>query len=63
MAGGLTEVARLTAKRRAVTDPESWTATWGIKDLREQLAEVSGDVDAHVAVLAENLRPRTGTAR
>jgi len=28
----------------------------GIKDLREQLAAVSGDIDAHVAVLAEDLR-------
>jgi len=53
---GIAEVARLTAERRVVTDPESWTATWGIKDLREQLAEVSGDVDAHVAVLSEDLR-------
>jgi hypothetical protein len=53
---GLAEVARLTEDRRAITDPDSWTATWGIKDLREQLAGVSGDVDAHVAVLAEDLR-------
>jgi hypothetical protein len=53
---GLAEVARLTEERRVATDPESWTATWGIKDLREQLAAVSGDADAHVAVLAEDLR-------
>jgi uncharacterized Zn finger protein len=30
--------------------------SWQLKDLREQLAGVSGDVDAHVAVLAEDLR-------
>ena len=53
---GLAEVARLTAERAAAADPDSWTAQWGIRDLREQLAGVSGDVDAHVAVLAEDLR-------
>jgi hypothetical protein len=53
---GLAEIARLTGERRASADPDSWTSVWGIKDFREQLAEVSGDVDAHVAVLAEDLR-------
>jgi hypothetical protein len=53
---GLAEVARLTEERRATTDPDSCTAPWGIRDLREQLEAVSGDVDAHVAVLAEDLR-------
>ena len=53
---GLAEVARLTAERAATADPDSWAAQWGIRDLREQLAGVSGDVDAHVAVLAEDLR-------
>jgi len=53
---GLAEVARLTAERAATADPDSWAAGWGIRDLREQLAGVSGDVDAHVAVLAEDLR-------
>ena len=48
------EVARLVAERRAADDPDSWAAV-GIKLLREQLAALSGDVDAHVAVLAENL--------
>jgi hypothetical protein len=52
---GLAEVARLTEERGA-TEPDSWSAQWGIKDLREQLAAVSGDIDAHVAVLAEDLR-------
>lgn len=50
---GLDEIARLVAERRA-GDPDPWTAI-GIKMLREQLAALSGDVDAHVAVLAENL--------
>src|SRR5579859_7178812 len=53
---GLAEVARLTEERGVTADPDSWIAQWGIKDLREQLAEVSGDIDAHVAVLAEDLR-------
>ncbi|HLK00744.1 MAG TPA: hypothetical protein VKU39_12665 [Streptosporangiaceae bacterium] len=53
---GLAEVARLTEERGVTADPDSWTAQWGIKDLREQLAAVSGDIDAHVAVLAEDLR-------
>ena len=52
---GLAEVARLTEERGATAEPDSWTAR-GIKDLREQLAAVSGDIDAHVAVLAEDLR-------
>lgn len=53
---GLAELARLTADRRATDDPDSWAAVVGVRDLREQLAAVSGDVDAHVAVLAEDLR-------
>ena len=53
---GLAEIARLIEERSATADPDSWTAQWGIKNLREQLAAASGDVDAHVAILAENLR-------
>jgi tetratricopeptide (TPR) repeat protein len=53
---GLAEVARLTEERGVTAEPDSWTAQWGIKTLREQLAAVSGDIDAHVAVLAEDLR-------
>ena len=56
---GLAEVARLTEERRAAADPDSWAAL-GIKTLREQLAAASGDVDAHVAVLAEDLRGARG---
>lgn len=53
---GLAELARLVEERRATDDPDSWAVTVGVRDLREQLAAVSGDVDAHVAVLAEDLR-------
>lgn len=53
---GLAECARLVEERRSAADPGSWTATWGIRDLREQLAELTGDVDSYVAVLAEDLR-------
>ncbi|GAA2427695.1 hypothetical protein GCM10010191_45760 [Actinomadura vinacea] len=53
---GLAELARLVTERRITEDPDSWTATVGVRDLREQLAAVSGDVDAHVAILAEDLR-------
>jgi hypothetical protein len=52
---GIAEVARLVAERRAAEDPGSYVAI-GIRILREQLAAVSDDVDAHVAVLAEDLR-------
>jgi hypothetical protein len=54
-ASGLTEVERLVAERAEATDPESWTGQFAIRDLREQLAEVSGDVDRYVNVLAEHL--------
>ncbi|MEU2612403.1 DUF6880 family protein [Micromonospora sp. NPDC007271] len=52
---GIAEVERLVAERARVADPESWTAAFAVRDLREQLAEVSGDVDRYVAVLAEHL--------
>jgi hypothetical protein len=35
-------------------DPQSWTDSFAVRDLREQLAELSGDVDRYVAVLAEH---------
>ncbi|WP_319459345.1 DUF6880 family protein [Micromonospora sp. RTP1Z1] len=52
---GIAEVQRLVAERARSTDPESWTGAFAVRDLREQLAEVSGDVDRYVAVLAEHL--------
>jgi hypothetical protein len=52
---GIAEVERLVARRAQTADPESWTGSFAVRDLREQLAEVSGDVDRYVAVLAEHL--------
>lgn len=52
---GIAEVARLVEQRAATADPGSWTQTFAVRDLREQVAEVSGDVDRYVAVLAEHL--------
>ncbi|MBN1174669.1 MAG: hypothetical protein JXA67_21075, partial [Micromonosporaceae bacterium] len=52
---GIAEVTRLVDQRAATADPGSWMQTFAIRDLREQLAEVSGDVDRHVAVLAQHL--------
>lgn len=52
---GTAEVARLVEERARTADPESWSSVYSLQDLREQLAEVSGDLDRYVAVLAENL--------
>ncbi|MFJ8691284.1 DUF6880 family protein [Micromonospora wenchangensis] len=53
---GLAEVARLVDERAAaVTEPDDWHRAWAVRYLREQIAEVSGDVDRHVQVLAEHL--------
>jgi hypothetical protein len=52
---GLAEVTHLVEERTRITDPESWTSAYSLRDLREQLAEVSGDLDRYVTVLAENL--------
>jgi hypothetical protein len=52
---GLAEVARLVEARAQAADPQSWTATFAVRDLREQLADVSGDVDRYVTVLSEHL--------
>ena len=53
---GLAELARLVEERRADGEPGSWSATWGVSSLRKELAALSGDVDAHVAVLAQEAR-------
>jgi hypothetical protein len=53
---GLAELARLVDKRRAEGEPGSWSATWGVSSLRKELAALSGDVDAQVAVLAQEAR-------
>jgi hypothetical protein len=55
---GMAEVTCLVEERTRTSDPESWTAIYSLRDLRdlrEQLAEVSGDLDRYVTVLAENL--------
>lgn len=63
---GIAEVERLVAQRAETADhestvdilavaTESLAAVLAVRDMREQLAEVSGDVDRHVAVLAEHL--------
>lgn len=36
-------------------DPDRWHQEWAAQYLREQLAELTGDVDDYVAVLAEDL--------
>src|SRR6266508_879017 len=45
---------RLVARRAQTVDPQSWTGSFAVRDLREQLGEMSGDVDRYVAVLAEH---------
>ncbi|MDP9797467.1 tetratricopeptide (TPR) repeat protein [Catenuloplanes nepalensis] len=52
---GADEVARLVEERARTADPESWASVYSLRDLKEQLAEVSGDLDRYVAVLADNL--------
>ncbi|MER5458743.1 DUF6880 family protein [Micromonospora sp. NPDC002389] len=52
---GLAEVARLVDERAAETEPDDWHRQWAVRYLREQIVEVSGDVDRHVQVLAERL--------
>ncbi|WP_241835450.1 DUF6880 family protein [Pseudofrankia asymbiotica] len=54
---GLGEIGRLAEQRGAGADPEADWSTWvATRLLREQLAEVSGDVGWYVDVLAEDLR-------
>jgi uncharacterized Zn finger protein len=53
---GLAELARLVEERRAAGEPGSWSASWRVSSLRKELAALSGDVDAHVAVLAQEAR-------
>ena len=62
-ASGLAEVERLVTERADIADPDSWTGQFAIRDLREQLAEASGDVDRYVQVLAEHLASAVQYAR
>ncbi|MFL6124006.1 DUF6880 family protein [Actinophytocola sp.] len=53
---GRAELARRVQDRARTAEPDVFGSTpFGIRVLREQLAEISGDVDHYVAVLAENL--------
>jgi uncharacterized protein DUF6880 len=53
---GRAELARVVEDRAKATGPDLLGRTpWGIRVLREQLAEISGDIDRYVAVLAEDL--------
>ncbi|ABW14724.1 conserved hypothetical protein [Parafrankia sp. EAN1pec] len=52
---GLAALNAEVERRAATAEPGSWGQLVAARDLREQLAQVSGDVDRHVAVLAENL--------
>ncbi|MFY1702980.1 tetratricopeptide repeat protein [Micromonospora sp. WMMA1923] len=50
---GIAEVSRLVDQRAAAGGSDG--QQWAVRYLREQLAEVSGDVDRYVNVLAEHL--------
>ncbi|WP_434739314.1 DUF6880 family protein [Micromonospora sp. SH-82] len=50
---GVAEVTQLVDERATAGDSDG--RRWAVRDLREQLAEVSGDVDRYVTVLAEHL--------
>jgi hypothetical protein len=52
---GLAYLANLVAQRQAAGEEDSSGYRFAVRHLREQLAEVSGDLDRYVAVLAENL--------
>ncbi|MEZ7126927.1 DUF6880 family protein [Nonomuraea sp. AD125B] len=53
---GLDACARLVEERCSGDGQGSPAAERGVRELREQLAELAGDLDAYVAVLAEDLR-------
>jgi hypothetical protein len=52
---GVAEVERLVARQAQTVAAQSWTGSFAVRDLRDQVAEVSGDVYRYVAVLAEHL--------
>lgn len=54
---GRTELARIVEERARTTEPDVFGGTpFRIRALREQLAEISGDLDHYIAVLAQDLR-------
>ena len=52
---GLVHVANLVEHRQSAGDLDNGGQRFAVRDLREQLAELSGDVDRYVAELARNL--------
>jgi hypothetical protein len=61
---GRAEVGRIVEARAASAEPDVLGRTpFGIRILREQLAELSGDVDRYVAVLGEHLYAARSTLR
>jgi hypothetical protein len=53
---GLAVVAALVDERIRGLDEDGWhRQEWAVRDLREQLAQLSGDIDRYVAVVAEHL--------
>lgn len=53
---GRAELARVVEDRARTAEPDLHGGTpFGIRVLREQLAEISGDVDHHIAVLSDDL--------
>jgi hypothetical protein len=55
---GRAELARLVEDRAKATEPDLLDRTpWGIQVLREQLAEISGDIDHYIAVWGSRSRP------
>ncbi|MGI8310934.1 DUF6880 family protein [Saccharopolyspora hattusasensis] len=52
---GRGELARIVNERAKTAQPEFGRTPFGIRILREQLAELTGDIDRYVAVLAEDL--------
>ncbi|MFJ1709687.1 hypothetical protein [Kitasatospora sp. NPDC088346] len=53
---GIAEITAQVRARAATADPDSWSAQFAVRDFREQLAELTGDVDHYIAVLAEDLK-------
>ncbi|WP_033355407.1 DUF6880 family protein [Kitasatospora aureofaciens] len=53
---GITEITAQVQARAATAAPDSWSARFAVRDFREQLAELTGNVDHHIAVLAEDLK-------
>ncbi|MGW5647978.1 hypothetical protein [Saccharopolyspora sp. NPDC003762] len=52
---GRAELSRIVNERAKTAEPELGRTPFGIRILREQLAELTGDVDQYAAVLAEDL--------